>query len=182
MPVAGIAVERVEVPDGVTVTVEEAVVRVRSGDHDLSRRLWHPRIQLAVEGNEVTIRCDLPHRQERAIVGTFASHVRNMVLGVTKGWQYRMRIVYSHFPMKATVREGEVLIENFLGERHPRRAKIMGTTTVEIDGDQVLVQGPDIEAVGQTAANIEQATKIRGFDPRVFQDGIYIVTKAEEAT
>ena len=75
----------------------------------------------------------------------------------------------------------EFVIENFLGEKFPRKAKILGATKIEVKGDQVILTGPDIEAVSQTAANIEQATKIKGFDPRVFQDGIYITKKAGEA-
>ena len=43
----------------------------------------------------------------------------------------------------------------------------------------VIVTGADIEKVGQTAANIERACRIRKRDRRVFQDGIYIVAKAE---
>jgi len=89
--------------------------------------------------------------------------------------------VYAHFPMKAIVKGSEFVIENFLGEKAPRRAPILGETKVVVQGDQVLLTGPNVEEVGQTAANIEQATKIRGFDPRVFQDGIYITSKAEEA-
>jgi large subunit ribosomal protein L6 len=135
---------------------------------------------MAVEGREVYIRCELPKRREKAIVGTYAAHVRNMIEGVSKGWRYRMKIVYSHFPMKPSVKGKEFVLENFLGERHPRRADILGDETdVKIEADQVTVQGPDLEAVSQTAANIEQMTRIKGFDPRVFQDGIYIVAKAE---
>lgn len=181
MPVAGIVEERVKIPQGVRVAVEGDVVRVASDKGTLTRRLRHPRVRMAVEGDELRIRCELPKRKEKAIVGTYAAHVRNMVVGVTKGWSYRMRIVYSHFPMKATVKGKDVVIENFLGERYPRRAPILGDTTVTVEGDQVLVEGPDREAVGQTAANVERATQIRGFDPRVFQDGIYLVSKGEEA-
>jgi large subunit ribosomal protein L6 len=179
MPIAGVLEERVKIPGGVTVAIDAGAVRVSAGTTTLSRRLWHPRIALAVVGDEVRIRCELPKRKEKAIVGTFAAHVRNMVLGVTKGWRYRMKIVYSHFPMKASVKGAEFVIENFLGERLPRRAPILGGTNVAVDGDQVVLQGPDLEAVSQTAANIEQITRIRGFDPRVFQDGIYIVAKGE---
>ena len=82
--------------------------------------------------------------------------------------------------MKASVKGPEFVIENFLGEKHPRRAKILGDTKVEVSGDQVILKGTDIEKVSQTAANIEQATRIRGFDPRIFQDGIYITKKAGE--
>jgi large subunit ribosomal protein L6 len=181
MPVAGFVEERVKVPDGIRVAVEGEAVRVAGPKGTLARRMWHPRVRIAVEGGEVRVRCDLPKRKEKAVVGTFAAHIRNMVEGAAKGWRYRMKIVYSHFPMKATVKGNEFVIENFLGERHPRTAAIIADTTVTVDGDQVVLQGPDLEAVGQTAANIERATKIKGFDPRVFQDGIYIVAKAEVA-
>jgi len=183
MPVAGVVEERVKIPDGIAVAIEGGSVRVSSGKVALVRRLSYPRVSLAVEGKELRIRCELPKRKEKAIVGTYASHVRNMIEGVSKGWLYRMKIVYSHFPMKPSVKGNEFVLENFLGERHPRRAEILGEQTiVRVEGDQVTVHGPDLEAVSQTAANIEQMTRIRGFDPRVFQDGIYIVAKAEAAS
>jgi len=181
MPVAGFVEERVKVPDGIRVEVEGEAVRVAGPKGTLARRMWHPRVRIAVEGSEVRVRCDLPKRKEKAIVGTFAAHIRNMVEGAEKGWRYRMKIVYSHFPMKASVKGAQFVIENFLGERHPRTAAILGDTKVTVEGDQVVLEGPDLEAVSQTAANIERATKIKGFDPRVFQDGIYIVSKGEVA-
>lgn len=181
MPIAGELEERVDIPDGVTVTIEDATVRVSAGGKALVRRLWHPRVTLSVDQGVVRVRSEFPRRREKALVGTFAAHVRNMIRGVTEGWRYRMKIVYSHFPMKATVKGEEFLIENFLGERHPRRAAILGDTAITVEGDQVLLEGPDIESVSQTAANIERATRIRGFDPRVFQDGIYIVAKGGDA-
>jgi len=181
MPMTGRLEERVKIPDGVAVTVEDATVRISAGKVALSRRLWHPRVRLAVEGGEVAISCEFPKRKEKAIAGTYAAHIRNMIEGVTKGWRYRMKIVYSHFPMKASVKGAQFVIENFLGERHPRTAAILGDTKVTVEGDQVVLEGPDLEAVSQTAANIERATKIKGFDPRVFQDGIYIVSKGEVA-
>ncbi len=70
------------------------------------------------------------------------------------------------------------IIGNFLGEKKPRVAKILGDTKVKITGGEVTVSGINKEDVGQTAANIEQKTKIKRFDTRVFQDGIYIVQKA----
>src|SRR5438132_1237593 len=145
---------------------------------DGRRKLSHPRIQIVVQGKQAKVRCEYPRRREGALVGTFAAHLRNMIVGVTEGYAYEMKIVYSHFPVKATVKGPEFIIENFLGEKFPRKTRIVGETKVEVKGDQVLLSGPDVEAVGQTAANIELATRIRGFDPRIFQDGIYITKKA----
>jgi large subunit ribosomal protein L6 len=180
MPLTGLKEERVKIPDGVQVKLEGDQVLVAGKGVTLQRTLSHPRVTMAVESGEVKIRSEYPDRRDGALVGTFAAHVRNMILGVTEGFTYEMKIVYSHFPVKATVKGEVFIIENFLGEKFPRKADIRGATKVEVKGDQVILTGPDIEAVSQSAANIEQATKIKGFDPRVFQDGIYITKKAGE--
>jgi large subunit ribosomal protein L6 len=177
----GFTEERVAAPTGVTLQLQGDEVLVSGKLGALRRRLTHPRVALALDGTELRIHSNLPSRREKAVVGTFAAHVRNMIVGVTKGFTYKMKIVYAHFPMKASVKGSEFVIENFLGEKAPRRTRIIGDTKVTVQGDQVELTGPNVEDVGQTAANIEQATKIRGFDPRVFQDGIYITDKAEEA-
>ncbi len=181
MPVAGLLEERVKVPDRVQVKREGELVVVSSSGHTLTRKLAHPRVTISVEGGEALVRSEFPTKREKALVGTYAAHISNMIIGVTEGFTYEMKIVYSHFPVKASVKGAEFVIENFLGEKHPRKARILEGTKVEVSGDQVVLKGPDIEAVSQTAANIEQATRIRGFDPRVFQDGIYITKKAGEA-
>lgn len=181
MPLTGLKEERVKIPDGVQVKLDGERIVVAGKGVTLERILSHPRVSIAVEGGEVLVRCEYPKRREGALVGTYVAHIRNMFQGVTQGFTYEMKIVYSHFPVKATVRGNEFVIENFLGEKFPRKADIRGATKVEVKGDQVILTGPDIEAVSQSAANIEQATRIKGFDPRVFQDGIYITRKAGEA-
>lgn len=181
MPIAGRIEERVTIPDGVQAKLEGEVLVVAGKGHILRRKLVHARVSVGLQGGEVRIVSEFPTKREKALVGTFAAHVRNMVLGVTEGFTYEMKIVYSHFPVKASVRGKEFVIENFLGEKYPRKAAILADTHVEVKGDLVVLTGPDIEAVSQTAANIEQATRIRGFDPRIFQDGIYITRKAGEA-
>ena len=91
-----------------------------------------------------------------------------------------MKIVYAHFPMTVKVKGNIVTIDNFLGERSPRVAKIIGDAKVSVKGEDVTITGINKEEVGQTMANIEQATKIKGRDPRIFQDGIYLVDKSQE--
>jgi large subunit ribosomal protein L6 len=77
------------------------------------------------------------------------------------------------------VKENTVLIENFTGERSSRKARIMGDVKVLTKGDDVIVQGINLEDVSQTAANIERATKVKRKDPRVFLDGIYVYERLE---
>lgn len=180
MPTIGYAEERVNIPQGVKVEVRGPEVVVSKGNVTLAKRLHHPKVDVKVEDGIVRVHSALPRRREKALVGTFAAHIRNMIEGATKGYTYRMKIVFSHFPMKALVKGNEVVIENFLGEKYPRRAAIVRRSKVEVKGDQVIITGPDLEEVSQTAANIEKATVIRNKDPRVFQDGIYIVSKGGE--
>lgn len=116
-------------------------------------------------------------RKTMATVGTFRSHVRNMVHGVTKEWEYKMEVFYAHFPMDVSVEGDDIVITNFLGEKAPRRAAIRGDTDVQIDGEELTLRGPSKEDVGQTAANIEQLTRVTDKDSRVFQDGVYITEK-----
>src|SRR5256712_12673245 len=147
MPVAGFIERVVAVPDGVQVQIEGGHVVVKGPRHALRRTLSHPRIRMQVDGKQVKIRSEYPRRKDGALVGTFAAHLRNMIVGVTDGFTYEMKIVYSHFPVKATVKESGVIIENFLREKILRRANILGETKVEVKGDQDLLTGSDIQAV-----------------------------------
>ena len=176
--IKGLHMDEIELPDKVQVTIEGEIVRVKGPLGELSRRLSSPYLQIAKEGTSVFVVNDTGRARHRALLGTYAAHIRNMIHGVTEGFECRMKIVYAHFPIKASVKGDVFVIENFLGEKHPRRANIVGKTKVAVKGDQVTITGSDLEAVGQTAANIELATKIKGYDPRIFQDGIYVTEKA----
>ncbi|MHA1324931.1 MAG: 50S ribosomal protein L6, partial [Candidatus Helarchaeota archaeon] len=116
---------------------------------------------------------------EKSLLFTIASHINNLVKGSQANFIYRMKIVYAHFPMTIRVENKTVYIENFLGERAPRKAKIFGEKTkVTVEGDEIIIESPYIEDAGQTAANIQLVTKIKNKDPRVFQDGIYLYRKS----
>jgi large subunit ribosomal protein L6 len=167
----------VNIPDGVTVVLEGNNISVTGPRGSSVRELWYPRITIVLEENQITVDSSNQRKKQVAMMGTIASHISNMINGVTSGYTYRMKVLYSHFPIQLKVTGDHLSIGNFLGEKKPRKAKIHGDTKVETKGDEVIVSGIAIEDVGQTAANIQQATKIKRFDPRVFQDGIYVVEK-----
>ncbi len=177
MPVTGQGKDTIAIPKGITVQVEGMKVTVTGPKGTLAREFPTSRVKISKEVSNVILTCTLPKRKEYALQGTIRSHINNMIEGVTKGFEYKMKIVYSHFPVKTAVKGTDFMIENFLGEKFPRKAKILGGTKVAVKGDEVMVSGIDLELVGQTAANIEQATIIKHYDPRKFQDGIYIVRK-----
>ncbi|CAI50534.1 50S ribosomal protein L6 [Natronomonas pharaonis DSM 2160] len=164
----------IEIPDEVTATMDHLEVTVEGPNGSVTRRLWYPDITVDVEDGAVVIETDDDNAKTRSTVGTFESHVTNMFHGVTEGWEYSMEVFYSHFPMQVSVEGGDIVIENFLGEKAPRKTPVRGDTSVEVDGEELTVSGPSIEDVGQTAADIEQLTRVSDKDTRVFQDGVYI--------
>jgi large subunit ribosomal protein L6 len=172
--------EEVEIPKGVTVTREGDFVKVKGPKGELKRIFIHP--LLKVDGSKVAVSSDLPKRKVAALVGTWASHIKNMIIGVTSGFEYKMKVVYAHFPIKTRVDKAKSIfyIENFLGEKNPRKAKILEGVDVTIKGEEIIIKSPNIEHAGQTAANIEKATIIKNYDPKVFQDGVYITQKPGE--
>ncbi len=174
---------RIKIPEGVNVNVEflgklegyKVVVEGPKGK--VERVLGYPGIEIKREGDEVIIRSNSDKRKFKALVGTYKGHIENMIRGVTEGFVYKLKIIYAHFPIEVKVEGDYVYIHNFLGEKAPRKAKILEGVEVKVKGDIVEVSGIDIEKVGQTAANIEQATKITKWDRRKFIDGIYIIEK-----
>lgn len=172
-------VTSVEIPDGVEGILDGRIIKIKGEKGELIKDFSHAPINIQLEGNKVTVQASWPRKKESALVGTVRSHIQNMIKGVTKGFTYKLKIVFSHFPITVKVKGNILTIENFTGERNPRKAKIMGDTKVTVKGDDIIVQGISLEDVSQTAANIQTATKIRIKDPRVFLDGIYVYEKHE---
>lgn len=172
-------VATVEIPEGVEGTLEGRVVTIRGEKGALTRDFSHAPINIKMDGKTVTVQASWPRKKEAALVGTVRSHIRNMIKGVTTGFTFKMKIVYSHFPITVKIQGKLLTITNFTGERSPRPVKIMGETNVKVKGDDVIIQGINLEDVSQTAANIQNATKIRNKDPRVFLDGIYVYEQHE---
>ena len=173
-------VKTVEIPEGVDVEIDGSKVTVRGPKGELTRVFPVPKgVILRKENGKVIVETYFANARRRAMVGTLAAHIRNMIVGVTKGYRYKLKIIYSHFPMKLEIKNDKLIINNFLGEKAPRVAKILPGVKVSIDNKNkdVIVEGIDIEKVGQTAANIELATKIKDKDRRKFMDGIYIYEK-----
>jgi large subunit ribosomal protein L6 len=171
--------ETIRVPDDVEASLDGKRFTVKGPKGTLMRDFSFAPVSMMLEGKDVCIRAEWPRKREASLVGTLRSHVQNMVTGVTKGFTYKLKVVFSHFPISVKTKDRMVLIENFTGERSPRKAKIIGSVQVKIQGEDVLVQGLNVEEVSQTAANIEQATKVKRKDPRIFLDGLYVYEKSE---
>jgi len=176
--------DEVEIPDNVEVVVEGLKITVKGPKGAITKDFSHMRgVIVRREDNKVIIETYMADRRTKALVGTLASHLKNMIKGVTRGYTYKLKIVYSHFPVTVVVDEANriVRIKNFLGEKADRIAKIVGDDVkVRVVGDEIIVEGIDKEHVGQTAANIELATKVKDKDRRIFVDGIYLYDWGED--
>jgi len=169
----------VPLPSGVKMRASGKVVVAEGPKGKAQRRFPMSALILTTKDGEAKLTLALPERREtHALLFSWESHLNNMATGVTKGFEAKAKVVAAHFPMKVYSKDNYVIIENFLGEKHPRRSLIVGSTHVEVKGDELIFDGSDIEEVGQSVANLERATHIRNYDPRVFQDGIYVTTKA----
>ncbi|MBI4176558.1 MAG: 50S ribosomal protein L6 [Candidatus Aenigmarchaeota archaeon] len=169
----------ISVPDGIQASLERGVLKIKGPRGEQARHFANPTIGIRLEDGLIRLVYESKKEKKgtKAVVGTWEMHIRNMISGAQKGWEARLKIVYSHFPVRFSVEGKEVLIQNFLGEKKARKARINGNAKVDVVKDEVIVTGVAKEEVGQTAANIELATRVTGRDRRVFQDGCYIVEK-----
>jgi len=169
----------IQAPDGVAISLEGKKVTVKGAKGTIVRDFSFIPISINADGNNVRVWAEWPRKKEAALIGTIHSHIQNMISGVQKGFTYKIKIVFSHFPISVKVQGKTVLIENFTGERRARRAKILGDVKVKVEAEDVVIQGLNLEDVSQTAANIEQVTKVKRKDPRIFLDGLYVYERNE---
>ncbi len=171
--------ERVAVPEHVEVTVTDGNITAKGSKGVREQLFRYPNIEITKEDGALVVRTKNTTRKYKRMFYTIVAHIKNMLRGVHEPYVYKLKICSGHFPMTVKVDGNKMLIGNFLGEKIPRKATILDTVKVTIDGDVILVESVDLNKAGQTAANIETATKIRKRDRRVFQDGIYLTEKPE---
>ena len=167
----------VELPQGVTASVKGRVLAMKGPNGSATKIFQRIPVDVVVQGNKVTITPFTGKKKDVISANTVSSIVKALVHGVTKGYEYKMKVVFAHFPVTVKIKDDTVMVENFMGERSPRLAKILEGCKVTTDGDDIIIKGTSLEQIGQTAANVEQATRIKRKDQRIFLDGVYVYEK-----
>jgi len=173
----------VKVPEGVSVSVRSRKVTVVGPRGTLRRSFQHMSVDIKkIKKDQLMVEKWFGIRKELAAVKTVCSHIENMIKGVTKGYRYKMRSVYAHFPINVAISEANTLVDirNFLGEKFNRQVKMLrGVSCVASKDvkDEFVLEGNDIELVSRSAALIQQSTKVKKKDIRKFLDGIYVSEK-----
>jgi large subunit ribosomal protein L6 len=167
----------VNIPSGITIDVDKFDVKVKGPKGSLEKNFYSPLfskdILIKKADDKMVISSDSDRKKVRAMIGTIHAITSHMIKGVTEGYEVKMKIVYMHFPFTIKITGKEILVNNFLGEKTPRKTKIVGDCKVEIKGDEVIVTGISKDDVGHTASNLEKVSYIKARDRRVFQDGIF---------
>ena len=168
----------IEIPEGINFKIEDKFIKLSNDKGELLRKITRQNIIAKAEGNKITFNVQKANNNDQKIINTLLSHIKNMIKGLQEGFEYKLKICSSHFPMNVKLKNDEFSVVNFLGEKHPRKLKINPDVDVKIEGNDVTVKSMDIEKAGQVAGRIEKLTRVTGRDTRIFQDGIYITHKA----
>lgn len=166
-----------ELPEKVTASIDNGIVTIKGEKGEVTRDFRDPGVSMTVKGNVIAMVAKDATKREKKRMFTYRAHMRNMMRGVNNPHSYKVKICSGHFPMNVTANNGELVVKNFLGEKHPRKIKLTQGVQVKVDGDVITCIGVDKEAVAQCAANMEQLTRITNRDRRIFQDGLYIIEK-----
>jgi len=167
----------IEIPENIQVSVKDSILTTKGQKGEVVKNFVNPQISILVEKNLIKLMAKNATKREKKLMNTFRAHIKNMFKGVTEGHIYQLKICSGHFPMNVSVQGNEFIVKNFLGERFPRKLTLKENVGVKVEGDIVTVESSSKELAGQTAADIEQLTKIKGRDLRIFQDGIWIINK-----
>ena len=162
-----------EIPNGVTITYKKPMITVQGPLGKTWKSFRKIPVTIDISENKVLFKAQGTRDKSRAIMNTSRSLIRNLCEGVIEGYTIKMKIVFSHFPITVKVDGKKVLIENFQGERAARKTNIWGETKVVPKGDDVIITGHVLTDVSQTAAEIENGSRVKNKDHRVFLDGVY---------
>ena len=161
--------QKLEIPEGVQLSVEANKLRAQGPKGTAEKEIKGTLFSLKMEGNTAVI-----ESTGKMMENTIKAHISNLIIGVTEGYERKMKMLHAHFPMTLEVKGNTIYIKNFIGERKPRKAKVVGDAKVSVLGQFFTISGSNKEYVGQTVANIREATKIKKKDVRIFQEGIYL--------
>jgi len=170
--------QKIEIPEEVEVNIDGDILNVKGKEGKVKRTFNINNLIFEKKNNEIIIGSKNATKKEKKLMNTIVAHIKNMIRGVQQKFEYKLKVCFSHFPITVEINENEVVIKNFLGERIPRKLKILENVDVKVDREIITVSSISKESAGQTAANFETATRIRNKDKRIFQDGIFIINKS----
>lgn len=170
--------KEIEIPEDVEVKLNSNLIFIKGPEGENSRELKIGKARIEIKDNKIRLFHDKASKKEKKLINTNSAHISNMIKGVKKKFEYKLKICFGHFPFTLKIEEKRAIVKNFLGEKVERITFVPQEVEIEIDKEIITVKSVDKEKAGQTAARLETLTRIKGRDKRIFQDGIYITNKA----
>ncbi|KAI9875748.1 MAG: hypothetical protein M1830_008025 [Pleopsidium flavum] len=176
--------ETLTIPENVKVNIKSRVVIVEGPRGKLVKNMSHLSVCFSHPSKNI-INIELHHgvRKNVATLRTVKTLINNLIIGVTKGFKYKMRYVYAHFPINVNIEKNsetglfDIEIRNFIGEKIVRRVTMQPGVDVAASKnqkDEIQLTGNSLENVSQSAADIQQICRVRNKDIRKFLDGLYV--------
>lgn len=177
---ARVMVIELKLPEKVEARIENGMVTIKGPKGEVKKNLLDKKVSLERKDGSLILRAHKAGKISKKRIKSYGAHIKNMIRGSLEGYKYTLKICSGHFPMNVSVSNNQFIVKNFLGEKVPRVLKIKDGAIVKVEGDIVVVESPNKETAGQVSADIENLTKRNGYDLRVFQDGIWIISKGKE--
>jgi len=173
--------EKVKIPEGIEVEIDKFKVKVKGKLGETERDFYNRGVANILKfeklDGEIKIIIEKGGAKGKALMGTIRKHLLNLFKGVSEGFEYKLKVIYTHFPISVEFKDNEFIVKNFLGQKDVKKIKIPKDVEIDISKDEIKVFGINKELAGQVAANLERLTKLTKRDRRKFQDGIFIFEK-----
>jgi len=175
----------INVPKDVKIRIKEKTIYTKGINGELSKKFNNKNVNIIYkknDSNSLIVRCYYNNKSSSAIVRTITSIIYNMIIGVSKGFTYLLKIVYSHFPISVKYIQNENTLEitNLFGLKRIDSFFIPSSVQVctnNLNKKEIILLSKDIETLGILSSLIQNKCSINNKDCRVFIDGIYLASK-----
>ena len=167
----------IELPEGIESTLDKGTITIKGKLGEVKNKFLDPKVKITKEDKNIRVSGIKSTKREKKVVNAYAAIIKNMIKGASEGHKYVLKICSGHFPMTVSINKNQLIVKNFFGEKTPRTLLLKEEAKVKVEGDLITIEGNDKDLCGQTASDIEHLTKRPNFDPRIFQDGIYMINK-----
>lgn len=175
----GVSIE-IKLQENVSAHLERNILTLKGPKGEVKRDFSDKKIGIEYKGNAILLKASRLDKVNKKLIKSCAAHVKNMIDGVLEGYKYMLKICSGHFPMNVSVSSNQLIVKNFLGEKVPRTLKLKPGANVRVEGDLIIVESPNKEIAGQVSADIELLARRTRYDSRIFQDGIWIISKDDK--
>jgi len=170
----------IKMNEEINARLDGSLLTLKGPKGETNRKFDDKIIKIEHKDGSIILKAPKFSKMNKKRIKSYAAHIRNMARGCMEPYKYTLKICSGHFPMNVSVSNVQFTVKNFLGEKVPRTLKLKAGARVKVEGNLVVVESSSKEIAGQVSADIEQLTRRTGYDGRIFQDGIWIVTKDDK--